>query len=158
MYHAAAGWLLVLGILGASQLIIAKRPDAAELFKKVAPWQGWFGVVSALWGIWNIISALMHLGFLGCGFGGILLFATALGTAVLQVLLGFLFGFGIARSWVKNDQAAAKMDQTLKKIAPYQTTLGVIAILAAAWMWVYILFAMKMLTSIESLFCIAQHF
>jgi hypothetical protein len=34
-------WLAVLGILGASNLIIARKPDAKELIAKLAPYQGW---------------------------------------------------------------------------------------------------------------------
>ena len=50
-------WLAVLGILGASNLIIARKPDAKELIAKLAPYQGWIGAVSALWGAWGIVIA-----------------------------------------------------------------------------------------------------
>src|SRR5437773_6893105 len=57
-------WLAVLGILGASSLIIAKKPDAKELIAKLSPYQGWIGAVSAFWGAYGIISAVMSLGWL----------------------------------------------------------------------------------------------
>ena len=46
-------WLIVLGMLGASSLVIAKRPDAKHVIAKLAPYQGWIGAVSALWGAWG---------------------------------------------------------------------------------------------------------
>ena len=57
-------WLVVLGILGASSLIISKRPDAKEAIGKLAPYQGWIGAVSALWGAWGIISSVLSIGWL----------------------------------------------------------------------------------------------
>ncbi len=57
-------WLALLGVLGASNLIIAKKPDAKELIAKMAPYQGWIGAVSALWGVWGIISAVLNLGWM----------------------------------------------------------------------------------------------
>ena len=43
-------WLAVLGVLGASNLIIARKPDAKEMIAKLAPYQGWIGAISALCG------------------------------------------------------------------------------------------------------------
>ena len=57
-------WLAVLGVLGASSLIIAKRPDAKEAIAKLAPYQGWIGAVSAVWGVWGIISSVLTIGWL----------------------------------------------------------------------------------------------
>ena len=48
--------LLVLGVVCASNLIIARKPDAKELIGKIAPYQGWIGAISALWGAWWLIN------------------------------------------------------------------------------------------------------
>ena len=39
MVLSYGGWLVVLGILGASNLIIAKKPNAKELIDKFSPHQ-----------------------------------------------------------------------------------------------------------------------
>ena len=57
-------WLAVLGILGASSLIIAKKPDAKELIAKLTPFQGWIGAVSAIGGVWIIISSVLNIGWM----------------------------------------------------------------------------------------------
>ena len=124
-------WLAVLGILGASSLIIAKKPDAKELIGKMAPYQGWIGAVSALWGVWGIISSVLHIGWMTTF---PIYWMTFLGDSVLQFALGLLLGVGVLKTFIKNPQANDKMDQTIAKLAPYQGTLGLIAIGVGVWM------------------------
>lgn len=124
-------WLAVLGVLGASSLIIAKRPDAKEAIAKLAPYQGWIGAISALWGVWGIISSVLHLGWLA--FSPIY-WVTFLANAVLELALGLLLGVGVLKSFIKNADAQAKMDQTIAKLAPHQGRLGIVAIGVGVWM------------------------
>lgn len=124
-------WLAVLGVLGASSLIIAKRPDAKEMIDKIAPYQGWIGAVSALWGIWMVISSVLSIGWLAVA---PIYWATYLADGVLQLLLGLLLGVGVLKQFIKDPTANEKMDQTIAKIAPYQGTLGLIAIGVGIWM------------------------
>ena len=124
-------WLAVLGILGASSLIIARKPDAKELIAKIAPYQGWIGAVSALWGIWGIVGAILNLGWLA---HWPIYWATWLADALLQAALGLLLGVGTLKTFIKDPTAQQKMDQTIAKLAPYQGTLGLIAIGVGVWM------------------------
>jgi hypothetical protein len=124
-------WLAILGILGASSLIIAKKPDAKELIAKLAPYQGWIGAVSALWGAWAIISAVLHIGWLT---SAPIYWVTFLGDGALQLALGLLLGVGVLKSFIKDPTASAKLDQTITKLAPYQGTLGLVAIGLGVWM------------------------
>ena len=41
--------LLAGGLLGAANLIVAKKPNAKELIDKLTPYQGWIGVALVLW-------------------------------------------------------------------------------------------------------------
>lgn len=124
-------WLAVLGILGASNLIIARKPDAKELIAKLAPYQGWIGAVSALYGFWGIISSVLNLGWL-TSFP--IFWTTYLASSVVQAGLGLLLGVGTLKTFIKQPQAVEKMDQMVAKLAPYQGTLGLIAIGVGAWM------------------------
>jgi len=124
-------WLAVLGILGASSLIIAKKPDAKELIGKLAPYQGWIGAVSALWGIWGVISAVLSLGWLA---HFPIYWITFAANAALQLALGLLLGVGILKTFIKHPQANEKMDLTIAKLAPYQGTFGLVAIGLGVWM------------------------
>ena len=65
------------GILAASALIIARKPNAKELIDKLTPYQGWIGIVMFFWGIWGVLGSLRTLGALSmhstasCIFGAI---------------------------------------------------------------------------------------
>ena len=124
-------WLALLGVLGASSLIIAKKPDARELIAKLAPYQGWIGAVSALWGVWGLISAVLSLGWLAVA---PLYWVTFLANSALQLALGLLLGVGILKTFIKNPQANEKMDTTIARLAPFQGTLGLVAIGLGVWM------------------------
>ncbi|MBN1962917.1 MAG: hypothetical protein JW841_18445 [Deltaproteobacteria bacterium] len=123
-------WLIVLGVLGAASLIIAKKPDAKELINKLTPYQGWIGAISAIWGAWRVISSILTLGWLA---HWPIIWITWTASAVLLLSLGLLLGIGVLKTFIKNDQAQAKMDQAIAKLAPYQGTLGIIAICLGIW-------------------------
>jgi hypothetical protein len=123
-------WLALLGVLGAANLIIARKPDAKELIGKIAPYQGWIGAVSALWGIWTVIYSVLHIGWLTLV---PIWWITLLATGLLEASLGLLLGVGVLKTFIKNPTAQAKMDQTITKLAPFQGTLGLIAIGVGVW-------------------------
>lgn len=124
-------WLLVLGVLGAASLIIARRPDAREAIAKLAPYQGWIGAISALWGVWGVISMVLSIGWLTTF---PIFWLTSMVNAVLSVCLGLLLGVGVLKTFIKDATATAKMDQTIAKLAPYQGTLGLVAMGVGVWM------------------------
>lgn len=124
-------WLAVLGILGASSLIIAKKPDAKELIAKLAPYQGWIGAVSAFWGVWGILSSFINFGWMAYA---PIYWVTFLADSVLQFALGLLLGVGVLKTFIKSREANEKMDQTIAKLAPYQGMLGLAAIGVGVWM------------------------
>lgn len=123
-------WLLVLGAVAVPSLIIAKRPDAKEMLGKLTPYQGWIGAVSFLWGIWGIISAVIGISWLSVSPIG---WITWLAGSLLQTALGLILGIGTIKTFIKNPQAQAKMDETLTKLSPKQGMLGVAAIGLGAW-------------------------
>jgi hypothetical protein len=123
-------WLAVLGVLGASSLIIAKKPEAKELIGKLAPFQGWIGAISALWGAWGIISCLLNIGYLG---RWPIYWVSWLAASILLFALGLLLGVGVLKTFIKNPQANEKMDQTIARLAPYQGNLGLAAIALGVW-------------------------
>ncbi len=124
-------WLVLLGVLAASNLIIARKPEAKELIAKIAPYQGWIGVASAFWGAWGIINSVLSLAWIA--FMPIY-WATYLASSVLQFALGILLGVGTLKMFVKQPQAVEKMDNLVAKLAPKQGVLGLIAIGVGVWM------------------------
>jgi hypothetical protein len=93
--------------------------------------QGWIGVVSAIWGVWMIISSILSLGWLA---RWPIYWATFLADGVLQLVLGLLLGVGVMKTFVTQPEAVARMDQLVAKLAPKQGLFGLIAIGVGAWM------------------------
>ena len=124
-------WMFVLGVLGASNLIIARKPEAEELIGKIAPYQGWIGALSALGGVYAIIVSLARLRWLAIV---PIYWITHLVTGLLLLALGLLLGIGVLKTFIKDPRAVDKMDQMVTKLAPYQGKLGVVAIAVGIWM------------------------
>ncbi len=133
-------WLIVLGVLAVPGLVIAKRPDAKQIIDKLAPYQGWIGVVSFLWGIFGLIRWFGMFGLLGAGAGGVLHFVIYTAYVVCMLALGFMLGIGVMKTFIKDAGAQARMDDTLTRIAPKQGILGLIAIVDGALLLVVTLF------------------
>ncbi len=124
-------WLALLGVLAASNLIIARKPDAAQLIGRLAPYQGWIGAVSALCGVFGILSCVSHVGWLS---SMPIFWLSRLADSVLLTSLGLLLGIGVFKTFIKSAQANEKLDRVIAKMAPYQGKLGLVAIALGVWM------------------------
>jgi hypothetical protein len=122
-------WLLVLSMLAVPNLILAKKPDAKEILAKLAPYQGYIGAASAVWGLWTIISAVLNLGFLSRWPVTWIVWTAA---GVVQLSLGLLLGVGVLKTWIKDPTAQANMDKTIAKLAPKQGLLGIVGLIVGA--------------------------
>jgi hypothetical protein len=120
--------LIVLGVLAVPGLIIAKRPDAKRYIDKLAPYQGWIGTGMAIYGIVRLLSWFGMFGWLGWGFGGIIKWAVFTVFVYVSIALGFMLGVGVIKSFVKDANARAKMDEVLARLAPKQGMLGLVAL------------------------------
>jgi hypothetical protein len=63
----------------------------------------------------------------------------------LELGIGFLLGFGMINAFAikKNPQMAAKAEGVLKKLAPWQGTLGIIGIITGIYWLLFALFLWK---------------
>ena len=128
--------LIILSLIAVPSLILSKRPDAKELLDKVAPYQGWIGVVFCFWGIWGIIHTLLNIDMLAFPHIYVKLsWITALAYAVVETVLGFMLGYSLIVKYVlsKNEAAKEKGAQVLAKLAPMQGTFGIIGICVGVW-------------------------
>jgi len=122
--------LLVLGVVCASSLIIARKPDAKEVIAKIAPYQGWIGAVSALWGAWWLLNWILHAGVM---MKAPIIGVTWLADSLLLLGLGLICGVGVLKSFIKAPAATEKLDQTVSRLMPFQGKLGLAAIAVAIW-------------------------
>lgn len=122
--------LLAGGLLGASSIIIGKRPNAKQLIDKLVPYQGIIGVVMLLWGLRDTFQLLHLLSVIG---HVTLWWFVFLVTTLTELGLGFLLGYGLIVKYVlgRHPQAVAKAEQLRARLCAYQGPLGVTAIVLA---------------------------
>jgi hypothetical protein len=126
-FFITAAFMIVAGILAAAGLIVSRKPEAKELIDKLTPYQGWLGIVLFCWGIWDIISSF------GTMTWSFIFFLIYIIVGFLELILGFLLGFGLITKFAlsKNDEAKAKGQMIRGKLAPFQGILGFLAIIMA---------------------------
>ena len=124
-------WMALLGVLAAPSLVLSKRPDAKQALDKIAPFQGWIGAISALWGVWGVISMLLNIGWIK---HWPIYWATYMATSLLQLALGLLLGVGVLKTFVKAPAAQSRMDDMIARLAPKQGKLGLFGIVMGAWL------------------------
>ncbi|MEM1447579.1 MAG: hypothetical protein AAGI22_00630 [Planctomycetota bacterium] len=112
------------GVVAASSLVIARRPDSKKAFDRIAPYQGIVGVAMLVAGGLWLARILPHLGGLlkAAPMSGSITIAAVAGT----IAIGFLLGYALVDRFVlsKNPAAAAKGAQTVRRLAAIQTPLG----------------------------------
>jgi hypothetical protein len=115
------------GILAASALIIARKPNAKQLIDKLTPYQGWIGTLMFFWGIWEVFQAVRYTELLKTH-AFLWIFWLTMGIA--DLLVGFLLGFGLITKYTldKNPVARERGQQIRAKLAPYQGMCGLLAI------------------------------
>jgi hypothetical protein len=136
--------LIAGGLLGASSLIVAKKPDAKELLAKLVPFQAGIGIALLVIGVLNLLRSVGHITdmFRFAPLAAIALF----GSVVVAILLGFLFGMPLIAQWIPGDSPAEqKANEMSKKLAPFQTILGIAAIALALLMLLYQLGILKVI-------------
>ena len=122
--------VLVAGLLAISGLILAKKPNAKELFDKIIPYQGFLGVGLLVIGVLNLVG---NLGL----YIDVLKFAplhglVAIAFIVSEILLGFLFGMPLIASWIPGDGPAEQRAMAMqKKLAGFATVIGVVGIVTS---------------------------
>ena len=129
--------LIAGGVLAASGLIVAKKPDAKQLIDKLVPYQAIIGVVLLVLGVLNFLRLLGNHVFdllrlvplLGLSF---------LAMTVTSILLGFMFGMPQIAKWMPGEGPTEQKGMELaKKLAPFQGVLGIIGIVAGLLMVLY---------------------
>jgi hypothetical protein len=125
--------LLILGVLGASSVIIKKRPEAKDLIDKLSKISGYVGVLAVLWGVYDVIQLITHLGMFKYGMWGIISWVTLLAVTAVFLGLGFIFGYGLAATYM-SEEAKAKMADLRQKLVGYQIPLGWLSLALAVWL------------------------
>ena len=123
--------LIAGGILAASGLIVAKKPDAKQLIDKLVPYQAVIGVALLALGLIHLLWWLGHGLLTGVTHGSFFAIVMLVMT-IVSILLGFLFGMPQIAKWMPGQGAAENKGMELSnKLAPYQGILGLVGLAAA---------------------------
>jgi hypothetical protein len=118
------------GILAASSLILARRPNAKQLIDKLTPYQGWIGIVMFFWGVWGTISCLRNMAILKVA---PIRWTFWTLSSVADLVVGFLLGFGLLTMLLSGSPSAIAKGQAIRgKLAGYQGLFGLLAIAMGA--------------------------
>ncbi len=125
--------LIVLGVLAAPSILLSRKPNAKELLDKIAPVQGWLGIIFCFWGMWVAISALLNTEVLNYA---PVWWITWIAGGVLETILGFILGYGIINELILSNHkdAEKKGGELLAKLTPIQHNLGLAGIALGVWM------------------------
>jgi hypothetical protein len=120
--------LIIAGALAIPSMIAKKQPNAGEALAKLVPFQGIIGIILLLWGLFELISALLsgYFGaFLMTGWGLVFLLSI-----LDAIALGALLGYGlIAKYALSGNAEAARGGATVHaKLATVQVPLGIAGI------------------------------
>lgn len=124
--------LILLSLLAVPSLILSKRPDAEEVLAKIAPYQGWIGLVFCIYGVWGIISSILGLGMLT---SYPIWWATMLASSVVEAVLGFMLGYALINKYIlsKSEEGMKKGQELLLKLSPIQGKLGLAGLAVGVW-------------------------
>lgn len=125
--------LILLSIIAVPSLIISKKPNAKELLGKVAPYQGYIGLIFCIFGIWGLITSFINIGWLTTA---PIWWVTLLIGSFVEAALGFMLGFGMIDKLIlaKNPMAIEKASSLREKMAPQLGRLGVLGLVIGVWM------------------------
>ncbi len=122
--------LIASGLLGASALIVAKKPNAARIVDALLPFQALIGAGALVLAILNLLrwgpKALLDLTRQWPVMG-----ASMLGGVLCGILLGFMFAVPLMGRLGAGQQRAAELAE---KVAPWQLLIGLVAIVAGVFL------------------------
>lgn len=134
--------LVLGGILAASALIVAQKPNAQQVIDKIAPFQTTIGLALIALGIVNGVRLIPHITDIFRV--NLLLAAVQLTICGASILLGVLFGMGpIMKFFAGNAAAERKAQELVTNVAPYQVLIGLAALGASL---LYFLYRFKLMT------------
>ncbi|NWH08502.1 MAG: hypothetical protein HXY22_07675 [Alphaproteobacteria bacterium] len=128
----SALFAVVLGLLAAPQLVLARRPDAQGALDSITPYSGWLGILAGLTGVWTVLSALLHFGHI---WWNPVYWFSWFGLGFVLLALGFLLGYGVLSQLflTKSPETAAQAEQIRVKLAPFQSVLALISVALGLW-------------------------
>lgn len=134
-------FIIVLGLLALPNSTLAKKLHLADYVEKVTPYKGYIGALAVVYGIFGVFGVIGSLSRLGLWIAGIISFVLMVAVVVVQLWLGFIFGYDLIAKHVlaKSEAAKKKGEEMLKKLLPLQNKLGNLALYTGI---IYLIFSL----------------
>ena len=130
--------VIVASLVALSTFIIAKKPEAKQLFEKIAPYQGFLGVGLLAWGVYDLWHLVISSYWGDRSYWGVVMEVDKLaGIALIayiisEILLGFLLGFGLIATWIPGEGGAEKKGLEIqKKLLGFSMPIGIVGLVSA---------------------------
>jgi len=124
---------IVAGTLAASTVVIQKLPDAANLIKKIKPYEGFIGAAALLMGLFQVLNITTML---STGLTGLVGIACLVACAIM----GFLLGFPVLQEFFfdeMSEESRKKADDLYAKLTPYKVTAGLTAMGTGVYLLIF---------------------
>ena len=132
--------VIVASLVALSSFIIAKKPEAKQLFEKIQPYQGFLGVALLVIGIYDLYHNVLSDFVMDKSRWGIMMeFDKLAGIALLgyiiaEILLGFMLGFGLIATWIPGESGAEKKAVAIqKKLLTFSLPIGIVGLVCAVF-------------------------
>ena len=117
--------------------LLVVAPDLVEKHKnffsrlsgfqnRFVDYQGRFGVIVFVWGVFQLIQALIGISLLGMGAIGAVLWIVLLLISLVLIALGLFLGSELMTQYIPSQKK--NVDKVLKKLTPYKKIIGFSAI------------------------------
>ena len=111
------------GIVAASSLVVAKKPNAKELLNKLTTYQGWIGIVLVIWGAKDLIGVISNMGVVTEFF---ITWVIGLTMSLVKLIVGFLLVFSLISKYLleKSKEAKRKGSVLRTQLTTFQIPTG----------------------------------
>jgi hypothetical protein len=122
--------LVLLGILGISPWLKAKRPDTGRHMQPIEQFEGWIGVAGLVWGILLLLRWLSAVGVMRFAAGGMLVMLL---TALVVIALSLILALPLLHSMFGSGAFMAKVARFTDRLVPYRIGLGFACLVLALY-------------------------
>ena len=125
-YLVSISFLVSLGALSLSSLILSKKPEAAVILAKVSDIQSLLGGMAMFWGAWSFLGLMTKMDNLS--FVAIIIW---LAGDIVLLCLGALFGIGALKKLTDSVGVHTTINVIKEKLSKVEVTLGIAGIAVA---------------------------
>jgi len=124
---------IITGMLAAASVVIKKSPDAANLIKKIKPYEAGIGTAALVIGVLRLLTVTTAFK-VGLIWG--LIFSSCVASCIV---MGFLLGYPVLQDFLLDElseDAKTKSAEVYERLTPYKITSGLVAMGTGAYLLV----------------------